>query len=340
MDEPLVSIVTPFHNTADYLAQCIESVLAQTYRNFEYILVDNCSTDGSGEIAVRYARADSRIRFIRRVSLLTQVQNYNAALAETSDAASYLKVVQADDWIYPACVEQMVNVFAHSPSIGLVSSYWLKGNEVRGSGFPCDTELLPGPEMARLYLRTGLWVFGSPTAVMYRASLLEKAQPFYDEALLHEDTGKCMEILERWDFGFAHQVLSFSRVDNESISTAVRSLRPNDVDRYITAQRYAPRFLEPAEAAQVKQQSRAKYYRVLAAQALRFREARFWEYHKRGLASLGESLSRGYLLLQILRECLWMALNPGETIGGALRRWTKKGSKAHRAQPRGAPTSQ
>ena len=55
---PLVSVVTPFYNTASYLAQCIESVLKQSYSEFEYILMDNCSTDGSSEIAETYARRD------------------------------------------------------------------------------------------------------------------------------------------------------------------------------------------------------------------------------------------------------------------------------------------
>ena len=59
---PLVSVLTPFYNTAPYLAECIESVLAQTRGDFEYLLVDNCSTDGSDDIAAGYAARDPRIQ--------------------------------------------------------------------------------------------------------------------------------------------------------------------------------------------------------------------------------------------------------------------------------------
>ena len=79
---PLVSVVTPFYNTRDFLAECIESVLRQTYSNFEYILVDNCSTDGSSDIAKQYAaRFPDKIRLLHTESFLSQVQNYNFALS-------------------------------------------------------------------------------------------------------------------------------------------------------------------------------------------------------------------------------------------------------------------
>jgi glycosyltransferase involved in cell wall biosynthesis len=67
--EPLVTIVTPFYNTRQYLEECIKSVLQQTYQNWEYALVDNCSTDGSSELAAEYASMfRSRIRLIHTKS--------------------------------------------------------------------------------------------------------------------------------------------------------------------------------------------------------------------------------------------------------------------------------
>lgn len=340
MNGPRVSVVTPFHNTAPYLAQCIESVLGQTYSDFEYILSDNCSTDGSGEIAESYALRDSRIRLIRHSELLSQVPNYNRALAEISDDSRYCKMAQADDCLFPECLRLMVRAFEQSESIGLVSAYDLKRNIVRGSGFPYPTSFLAGKEMARLCLRTGLFVFGSPTTVMYRSSLVRNCQPFYAESLLHEDTEKCMQILERWDFGFVHQVLSFLRADNESVSSTVRSFQPDTVDRYILVQRYAPVFLEPDEAAALKRESERVYYRFLAREALRFREGAFWRYHEDGLKTLGETLDWPYLALQIGRELLWLAANPGTASVRALRYWKRKmGGKRVAKAPRSIETA-
>ena len=321
MSQPFVSVVTPFHNTAPYLAQCIESVLAQTYAYFEYILVDNCSTDRSGEIAETYALRDSRIRLIRRSQLLSQAQNYNSALTEISDSSKYCKVVQADDFIFPNCLESMVRAFEQSRSIGLVSSYWLRGNRVMGSDFPFSAPKHPGKEVALLLLRNGVFVFGSETTVMYRSSLVRSCQPFYGESLLHADTEKCLQILEQWDFGFVPQILSFNRVDNinESISSAVANFEPRILDRYISVQRFASAFLNASEASTLKSKTKREYYRVLARAAIRLRRSPFWQYHKLGLSTLGETLSWPRLAMHIVLESLWMAVNPGISLVHALR---------------------
>jgi glycosyltransferase involved in cell wall biosynthesis len=311
VSQPLVSVVTPFRNVAPYLAQCIESVLAQNFSQFEYILSDNCSTDGSVEIAEAYANRDPRIRLIRQPQLLSQVAHYNAALAKISPASEYCKIVQADDSIFPECLQRMVNAFEQSSTIGLVSSYYLKGNILRGSGFPYGTTVLPGKEMAQFYLRTGVYVFGSPTAVAYRSSLVRTNPAFYDDGLLHEDTEKCLRILEKWDFGFVHQVLAFLRTENESISSAWRRYQPEVLDWYIMVQRFAPMFLDAPEAAARRKESKRLYYHTLAQEAFKLPGSDYWHYHSEGLKTLGESLDRPLLARLVAKEFLWLLVNPG-----------------------------
>ena len=212
MTRALISVVTPFYNTAQYLPECIESVLGQKYSEFEYILVDNCSTDGSSEIAEGYARRDSRIQLIRYSEFVPQLRNYNRALEQISQASEYCKIVEADNYIFPDCLELMVQAFQQSETIGLVSSYTLWGSELWKSGYPYPMPMISGREWARRQLRGAPCVFGSPTTVMYRSAVVRHRQPFFDESLLHSDTEKCMEILQDWDFGFVHQIfLSYGR---------------------------------------------------------------------------------------------------------------------------------
>ena len=170
-----------------------------------------------------------------------------------------------------------------------------------------------------MYLRTGIWVFASPTTVLYRSAMVRRQVPFYDESRLHEDSEKCMRVLQDSDFGFVHQVLSFSRANNESISSAMRDFQPAAIDRYILVQRYASAFLEPGEAAFRRRESRQGYYGVLARESLRMRESDFWDYHRRGLATMGEKIDALYLARQIGRELLRMTVNPGATAAGAIR---------------------
>jgi len=332
---PLVSVVTPFYNTAPYLAECIQSVLSQTYSAFEYILMDNCSTDGSSEIAETYARRDPRIRLIRCSQFLSQLQNYNRALAEISQASQYCKIVQADDWIFPECLQLMVRTFEQSESIGLVSSYCQVGDTLQGSPYPFWTETVAGRECARWYLLTGYNIFGCQTTVMYRSSLVRQRQSFYDESLPHADLETCMEILKHWDFGFVRQVLSFVRRDNESIISTIITFSPFELHWYIILQRYAPVFLEAHEAASLKRKCKRIYYHALAKAAVQFRGFAFWQFHKRGLSTVSETLDRPYLALHIGLVLLWIASNPGSAIQLAVGSWkhkmaTKRRSKGDR----------
>ena len=126
---PLVSIVTPVYNNADDLPECIESVLAQTYQNWDYTIVNNCSTDGSGEIARRYASKYPRIRVLDNKQFLRVIRNHNHALRQISPESKYCKMVFADDWIFPRCIEEMVAVAEENPSVGIVGAGGLESSQ-------------------------------------------------------------------------------------------------------------------------------------------------------------------------------------------------------------------
>jgi glycosyltransferase involved in cell wall biosynthesis len=332
---PLVSVVTPFYNSERYLEECIQSVLAQTYSNFEYILMDNCSTDKSGEIAEAYARRDRRVRIARSSQFVGQIPNYNRAVALISSESKYCKIVEADNHVFPECLELMVNAFEQSVSIGLVSSYWLMGDTLYGSGYPYPMTMVPGRTWAAQHLRSVAYVFGAPTQVMYRSAIIREHTPFFNEGVLHADTDKCLRILERWDFGFVHQVLSFSRIDNESISSTTRDLEDVALDHYIIEQRFAPIFLEPAEIPTFIRASRRRYYHRLARHVVRLGGvgSAFWQYQIAGLKSLGEKLNWPYLVLALAWEFVWLALNPGVTTKKATGYWKKSQTAIESSAP-------
>ena len=310
-DQPFVSVVTPFYNTALYLGECIESVLAQTHSHFEYILVDNQSTDGSAEIADYYATRDPRVRVIRNAEFVEQVRNYNGALRHVAKEARYVKMVLADDYIFPECLERMVGVGESHPTAAIISSYYLEGRYVCGSGVEWPTECIPGRIASRLHLLDNLYLFGTPTNVMYRAELLAKRNPFFSESSMHEDTELCHEVLANADLGFVHQVLTFSRRGNEGVLTAIESFHWRRPFAYTILRKYGPQFLSRDELPRRLGPARADFLRILAEGVLLRREPEFWAYHQRALATIGESLpSRLALVPQIARAAVKAALKP------------------------------
>jgi len=315
---PLASVVTPFYNTALYLAECIESVLGQTYRDYEYLLVNNQSTDGSRDIASQYAAKDSRVRLIDNDAFVGQVENYNGALARISPRSKYVKMVQADDAIYPECLARMVELAEREPGVGIVASYWLNGDQPLGAGVPRRVERLPGREACRKLLLDGCYFLGSPTSLLYRADLVRARKPFYALGRHHEDTEAAYEILLEHDLGFVHQILSFLRTDNVSITSSTADLNSPDLDYLIVLERYGPLVLTPEELADKRAHSHSGYYRFLGRALLRLQGRRFWNYHRAGLATLGWKVRWSDVAPQAAAELVRLLLNPVRTIEQAI----------------------
>lgn len=98
MRESLISLIVAVYNIEEYIPRCIESILAQTYRNLEIILVDDGSTDRSGEICDDYATLDARIHVIHKKNGgLSDARNAGLDVA----TGEYIGFVDGDDWIEP-----------------------------------------------------------------------------------------------------------------------------------------------------------------------------------------------------------------------------------------------
>jgi glycosyltransferase involved in cell wall biosynthesis len=312
-EQPLVSVLTPVYNGADFLTECIESVLGQTYQNYEYIIVNNCSTDRSLEIALTYAQKDQRIRVHNNQDFVGVIKNHNIAFGLISPAAKYCKVVCADDFLFPDYLSRTIEVAEANPSVGIIGSYQLSGDYIKWQGFDYPGAVIAGRELCRRIFLGGdpTFGFGTPTSLTYRADLVRKSKAFFPNPSPHADTSACFKCLSESDFGFVHQVLSYERKHDATESSASAKL-----DRYASAylsdlQQYGPSYLEPAELDRVIQKALRRYYNSLSVDFfLGFRGKDFWKYHHERLAELGYPLSRMLLLRAAVTHFGREILNP------------------------------
>jgi glycosyltransferase involved in cell wall biosynthesis len=291
---PLTSVVTPVYNGEAYLEQCIESVLSQTYSNWEYVIGDNASSDRTLEIARSYAASDTRIRIHHWETFEDIVANFNRTLTLIARDSVFCKFVLADDWLYPDCLAQMIDTARRNPSVGIIGGYRLNNTYVDLDGvIPVSTSVVPGREIARSTLLGGPYLFGTESNVMYRADLVRAREPeFFPELRsdddgfvnFHSDSDVCYALLEEFDFGFVHQILSFTRRHTGSVtSTSALKLSTWAPGYLITLLRHGPRFLERAEFVKRTRTVARRYQLFLIRSVIKgrlFSDRRFRDYHR------------------------------------------------------------
>jgi glycosyltransferase involved in cell wall biosynthesis len=316
-DGPLVSVVTPVYNGEAFLGECIESVLKQTYQNFEYLIVNNCSEDRTLEIALEYSKRDSRIRVHNNRDFVGVIANHNLAFSMISRAAKYCKVVSADDFIFPECLVRMVELAEANPSVGIIAAYQLSGDHILWQGFKYPIAVLSGREICRRILlgNDKTFGFGSPTSLMYRADLVRSSEAFYPNPSPHADTSACFKHLRNSSFGFVYQVLSYERTHG-----ATQSTKSKELNRYSSAYLndlilYGPSYLDGREFDQQLDGQLKGYHRFLGINYfVGFRDKEFWDYHKARLEELGYPLSRLAIAKAGVVAVLQEGVNPEQAI--------------------------
>jgi glycosyltransferase involved in cell wall biosynthesis len=170
MSAPLVSIMVPVYNRRRLLAECLESALAQTWRDLEVVVVDNASTDGTWDICRDFARADSRVRIFRNSEDIGPVRNWQRCFREAR--GHYGKLLFSDDVLSPHYLDKTLPLM-RDPHVAFVFTMAMIGSELRASRpayrFAAHTGRFPGRHYIRRAL-LGSRVPVSPGAALFRVS--------------------------------------------------------------------------------------------------------------------------------------------------------------------------
>jgi glycosyltransferase involved in cell wall biosynthesis len=219
MPEPRVSVIVPTWNRASLLGTAMESVLAQSFRDFEVVIVDDGSTDATEALVCRYQETDARVRYVR------QEHHGISAAMNTGIRESrglYIARIDSDDQWLPELLETEVAILDARPDIGLVYS---KGQWATSDLAPLTDAIghalhFPGVTKNDT-LRSMLW--GDPTCnitVVVRRECFDRAGLFDESLAASEDWDMWLRTSVYYRFFFVDRVLSLVRAHDSSTTNA------------------------------------------------------------------------------------------------------------------------
>ena len=189
--EEFVSVVMPVHNALPHLDAAIRSILEQSHRNFEFVIYDDASTDGSTERLRYWAAQDSRIRLLTGERKLGPVGSSDFVVEHSS--GQLVARMDADDTCSPDRLERQLQLFEEKPLAGLVGSLFEiideKGRRIRG------------PDFWRLNRHSAFVPFAAHGSIMFRRSVFDQVGGYRAECELWEDqdlVARMAAVTEAW----------------------------------------------------------------------------------------------------------------------------------------------
>lgn len=216
----MVSVIIPIYNSEDKLERCVKSVLDQTYKDFEVLLIDDGSKDGSLKICEKFATEDERVRVISKENEgVSATRNRGIDLAK----GEYIQFLDSDDYIAPDMMELLVTRMEETKADVVVSGY----TEIRAEG---RKDILPGyagscnvTELQQEYPNIfGIVILNAIWNKMYRRDRIQGIR-FHEDISLGEDLIFNLEYLKKsGNLSFIQSPLYRYDIREESLNTKFR----------------------------------------------------------------------------------------------------------------------
>ena len=217
---PRVSVVVPSYNNASFIEATIDSILGQTFEDFELVVADHSSSDGTWERLQRYS-LDPRVRLLRTAAGGGAQQNWEQVTTEAR--GDLVKLVCGDDVIYPDCLRLQVEAMDANPSVVLVAAQRdlidARGGLVKvRRGLAGLTGLVAGRVAVRHTVVAGSNIFGEPACVLIRRAALERAGGWDGRHPFVIDEATYANVLLRGDFFAIDTALAAFRLSSSQWS--------------------------------------------------------------------------------------------------------------------------
>lgn len=192
--KPLVSVVMPVYNAERYLARAIESILSQTFKDFELLIVNDASTDNSSVIIKKYAKKDPRIRVVNNQKNLRIAMSLNKAVYLSE--ADIIARMDADDISHPRRLELQYNLIKRNPKIGVVGANMVvidkNGKQISKREYPVTSK-----ELKKVVFRYS--PFAHPV-VVFRKIIFEEFEGYDKKMVPCEDIDLWFKIGSKYEF--------------------------------------------------------------------------------------------------------------------------------------------
>lgn len=215
LQKPTISVLMSVHNAGEYLGPAVESILGQGFGDFEFLVVDDASTDGSGEILEHYARQDPRLRLRHNKENLGLTQCLESMMDEVRGI--YVARMDADDLSLPGRFQAQVERFRRDPDLGVLGT-WVR--RVHEDGTPMEEVRYPDSHEWITHRLETANCYQHGSMLFRHACLQALGRPMW-RFRYAQDYDLYLRLLDKTRFGFVEEVCYVARWHEASIASTL-----------------------------------------------------------------------------------------------------------------------